>query len=284
MTAVSMGDNGLMAAVFAPLDEVQAVLDEINDYVVIANLNSTTQAVIGGSTSGVQAAMARLSARGHQVIQLPVSHAFHTEIVAPAAEPLKAVLGRLHLESPTIPLVGNVTGDFYPRGPNVAPQMIDLLGRQIASPVQFVTGLRTLYDAGCRCSSRSARSGRCMAWSRTSSAATPRSRPCSPTTRSRETSCPSTRRSPGCTRPGSVGPRHRPAAPAAAAPVPAAGARPAGRCRPGRRRAARRAGADDVYTRLGHVFADALAEGTRLLQGNPPPRPPPSTVPAASRW
>ncbi len=50
MTAVSMGDNGLMAAVFAPLDEVQAVLDEVTDYVVIANLNSTKQAVIGGST------------------------------------------------------------------------------------------------------------------------------------------------------------------------------------------------------------------------------------------
>ena len=28
--------------------------------------------------------------------------------------------------------------------------MIDLLGRQIASPVQFVKGLGTLYDAGCR--------------------------------------------------------------------------------------------------------------------------------------
>ena len=52
MTAVSVGDNGLMAAVFAPLDEVQAVLDEIDDYVVIANLNSTRQAVIGGSPAG----------------------------------------------------------------------------------------------------------------------------------------------------------------------------------------------------------------------------------------
>ena len=35
-------------------------------------------------------------------------------------------------------------------GPNVVDRMIDLLGRQIASPVQFVKGLHTLYDAGCR--------------------------------------------------------------------------------------------------------------------------------------
>ena len=94
--------------------------------------------------------MARLSAEGHQAILLPVSHAFHTEIVAAAAEPLKAVLRRLHLESPAIPLVANVDGDFYPMGPNVVDRMIDLLGRQIASPVQFVKGLHTLYDAGCR--------------------------------------------------------------------------------------------------------------------------------------
>ena len=35
-------------------------------------------------------------------------------------------------------------------GPNVKDRMIDILGRQIASPVQFVKGLRTLYDAGAR--------------------------------------------------------------------------------------------------------------------------------------
>ena len=117
MTNVAIEDCGRMAAVFAPLEEIERVLAEVDGYVVIANINSRTQAVIGGATAAVEAAVARLSAEGHQAILLPVSHAFHTEIVAAAAEPLKAVLRRLHLESPAIPLVANVDGDFYPMGP-----------------------------------------------------------------------------------------------------------------------------------------------------------------------
>ncbi|MDJ0953921.1 MAG: SDR family NAD(P)-dependent oxidoreductase [Acidimicrobiia bacterium] len=150
MARVEVADRGLMAAVFAPLDDVLRVVESVEDYVVVANLNSTRQAVIGGSTPGVEAASQILREAGAQVVPLPVSHAFHTEIVAPASEPLQELLRRLRLESPAIPLVANVDGEFYPMGPNVVPRMVEILGRQIASPVQFVKGLRTLHDAGCR--------------------------------------------------------------------------------------------------------------------------------------
>ncbi len=150
MAHVSMDDNGLMAAVFAPLDSIQSVIDAIDGYVVIANINSPNQAVIGGASPAVEAASAALGEAGHQVVQLPVSHAFHTEIVAPASEPLKEVLRRLDLEPPHIPVVANVDGSFYPTDPTAVPEMIEILGRQVASPVQFVTGLRTLHEAGAR--------------------------------------------------------------------------------------------------------------------------------------
>ncbi len=150
MANVQVDDNGLMAAVFAPLDDVIRAVEAVEDYVVVANLNSTKQAVIGGSTPGVTAASQLLQEAGAQVIPIPVSHAFHTEIVAPASEPLQDLLRRLRLESPAIPLVANVDGEFYPMGPNVVPKMIDILGKQIASPVEFVKGLRTLHQAGCR--------------------------------------------------------------------------------------------------------------------------------------
>src|SRR5439155_10595668 len=87
---------------------------------------------------------------GYNAIPLPVSHAFHTSIVASASVPLRHTLERLHLESPRLPIVANVDGEFYPTGPDVVPQMLDILARQVASPVQFVKGLRTLYDAGAR--------------------------------------------------------------------------------------------------------------------------------------
>ncbi len=113
-------------------------------------INSEHQAVIGGATDAVTQAMDVLQKAGYDVSALPVSHAFHTSIVAPASEPLRLELSRLRLESPRLPIVANVNGEFYPTGPGVAPQMCDLLARQVASPVQFVKGLQTLYEAGAR--------------------------------------------------------------------------------------------------------------------------------------
>ena len=92
MTQVAIADNGTMAAVFAPLAEVERILKTINGYVVIANINSDHQAVIGGASKAVEQAMQAFQNAGYNVVPLPVSHAFHTSIVAPASEPLREVL------------------------------------------------------------------------------------------------------------------------------------------------------------------------------------------------
>jgi acyl transferase domain-containing protein/NAD(P)-dependent dehydrogenase (short-subunit alcohol dehydrogenase family)/acyl carrier protein len=150
MTRVSVKDNGQMVAVFAPLDEIERILRAIDGYVVTANINSSRQAVIGGASEAVKRATEAFLKAGYNTVPLPVSHAFHTSIVAPASEPLRRMLERLRLQSPHLPIVANVNGDFYPTGPDVVPQMLDILAQQVASPVQFVKGLHTLYKAGAR--------------------------------------------------------------------------------------------------------------------------------------
>ncbi|MFV9506726.1 MAG: beta-ketoacyl synthase N-terminal-like domain-containing protein, partial [Oscillochloridaceae bacterium umkhey_bin13] len=147
MTKVSVEDNGWMAAVMAPLNVVEATLKEIDGYVVAANLNSYSQAVIGGSSKAVEQAIAVFIEKGFQAQRIPVSHAFHTSIVAPASGPLRKVLDRLHINEPQLPLVANVTGELYP---TTVTGIKDILERQIASPVQWVKGLETLYREGCR--------------------------------------------------------------------------------------------------------------------------------------
>src|SRR5664279_3661146 len=82
MVNLEIEDRGLMAAVFAPLKEVEQVLASIDGNVVIANINSSSQAVIGGASVPVEQAIAALNSAGHNVVLLPVSHAFHTSIVA----------------------------------------------------------------------------------------------------------------------------------------------------------------------------------------------------------
>ncbi|HYD54414.1 MAG TPA: beta-ketoacyl synthase N-terminal-like domain-containing protein, partial [Gemmatimonadaceae bacterium] len=150
MHDVSMGDNGLMAAVFAPVADVERVLAGIDDYVVPANINARKQVVIGGSTSGVTQAIAALEAAGMQVAPLKVSHAFHTSIVAPASEALCHVLEQLDFHPPVLPIISNVTGEFYPMGPGIEREIVDLLTRQVSAPVQFVRGLEALYAEGAR--------------------------------------------------------------------------------------------------------------------------------------
>ena len=148
MASLTIEDAGLMVAVMGPLETVEEIVASIDGNVVVANVNSMSQSVIGGATDAVIAAEQACAARGLTTARLPVSHAFHTSIVAPASEPLRRALEHLDLRPPVLPIIANVTGDFYPRGPDVVPEMLDLLALQVASPVQFVTGLRHLAAAG----------------------------------------------------------------------------------------------------------------------------------------
>ena len=54
MASLTMDDNGAMAAVFGPLTEIERIVDEAEGYVVIANINSHSQAVVGGATAAVE--------------------------------------------------------------------------------------------------------------------------------------------------------------------------------------------------------------------------------------
>jgi malonyl CoA-acyl carrier protein transacylase len=102
MTRFAPEDKGRMAAVFAPLEEIERILKTVTGYVVIANVNSNRQAVIGGASKPVEQAMEAFQKAGYDVSALSVSHAFHTTIVAAASDPLRHVLERLHLASPAI--------------------------------------------------------------------------------------------------------------------------------------------------------------------------------------
>jgi acyl transferase domain-containing protein/NAD(P)-dependent dehydrogenase (short-subunit alcohol dehydrogenase family) len=147
MTKFSVEDNGWMAAVMAPLEIVEQTLSEIDGYVVAANVNSSNQSVIGGASKAVEQAIEVFNQKGFEARRIPVSHAFHTKIVAPAGVPLRQVLNRLRVFPPQIPIVANVTGEIYPTDPDDIRAMLQ---QHVASPVQWVKGLNTLYANGVR--------------------------------------------------------------------------------------------------------------------------------------
>ena len=79
---------------------------------------------------------------------IPVSHAFHSKVVAPAADALYRTICEMKLAPPAIPLVGNIDGQLYPTGDmeTIRRRLAD----QMASSVQFVKGVETCYREGAR--------------------------------------------------------------------------------------------------------------------------------------
>jgi acyl transferase domain-containing protein/NAD(P)-dependent dehydrogenase (short-subunit alcohol dehydrogenase family)/phosphopantetheinyl transferase/acyl carrier protein len=147
MASIRLADPGKMAGVATATDVVEEVLAEIDGYVVPANKNCPSQTVIAGASDAVDAAMEAFRARGISCQLLPVSHAFHSRIVAPASEPLRMVLRRLELQSPVRPITTNVNAERYPADPEA---IVDLLARQIASPVEWVAQIERMYAEGVR--------------------------------------------------------------------------------------------------------------------------------------
>ncbi|MHB8611052.1 MAG: ACP S-malonyltransferase [Candidatus Dormibacteraceae bacterium] len=108
-----------------------------------ANYNTPTQTVIAGTTAGLEAASRRLQAAGaKRVIPLNVSAAFHTPLMAPAAERLRAALDRIEWRAPRIPVMANLTGRQHQGGDRI-PQVMEM---QLRSPVRWAACIGTLVD------------------------------------------------------------------------------------------------------------------------------------------
>jgi len=148
MASVSIGDKGKMASVLGPTDEIVRRLPEIGGYLTPANMNSKKQTVIAGASDAVDRAVDYFNNLGMTAQIIPVSHAFHSKVVAPAADALYRTICEMQLNPPSIPLIGNIDGQLYPT--NDMELIRRRLADQMASSVQFVKGIETCYREGAR--------------------------------------------------------------------------------------------------------------------------------------
>jgi polyketide-type polyunsaturated fatty acid synthase PfaA len=139
-------DSGTMLAVKAPEQQVIAAIKNIAG-VLIANVNSNKQVVLGGSTSAIKSAEDQLKAKGFSVVPLPVSAAFHTEFVKHAQVPFSNFVDQQNFNSPKIPVYSNTTGTAYPENLN---DLKSILKNQILNPVLFKNQIENIYKAGGR--------------------------------------------------------------------------------------------------------------------------------------
>lgn len=130
---------GTMAAVIGlSADSVTQLCLEAADAgmtVVPANLNAKSQVVVSGDAAGVEWLCSTAGRNGaRRVIPLKVSAAFHSPLMAPAAEEFRVYLDEMRLEPPDFPVVSNVTAEVEsdPEG------IRRLLVRQLTSPVRWI--------------------------------------------------------------------------------------------------------------------------------------------------
>ncbi len=147
MSEIRVEDNGKMASIAAPTEVVEPELKRISGYVAVANKNCPTQTVIAGASKSVDDAIKMFTDMGIQAVQIPVSHAFHSDVVKPAMPQYRAFLDTLEFHAPKMPITTNVTAEFYPSDPE---QIKDLLVTQISHSVEWMKQLRTTYESGVR--------------------------------------------------------------------------------------------------------------------------------------
>ena len=138
---------GAMAAI---LGELQRPIEEIcreasaAGPVVPANYNDAMQIVVSGEVPGVEKAMELAKAAGaKRAVRLPVSGAFHSPLMQPAADGLRAALSEARLGRPTFPVFSNVTEQPVTDGARAT----ELLIQQLTSPVRWAGGVRNLAAA-----------------------------------------------------------------------------------------------------------------------------------------
>ncbi|HOW89524.1 MAG TPA: type I polyketide synthase, partial [Elusimicrobiales bacterium] len=147
MSSVKVKDPGKMASVAWPADKVDRELKKIDGYVICANKNCPLQTVIAGEGEAVDKAVALFVSLGVQAQEIAVSHAFHSAIIEPAIGPYRKFLENIPTEPWKIPLLSNVTADYFPPGKQAT---YDLLIKQMTSPVEFIAQLERMYADGVR--------------------------------------------------------------------------------------------------------------------------------------
>lgn len=137
---------GTMAAVLG-LDgaAVEAALESVDGIVVPANLNSSSQIVISGEVAAVLAAMEVLKEAGaRRVVQLEVSGAFHSPLLATAADGLREELEKTDVCTPRSAVIANASA-----APVTEPDAIRRsLVEQLTSPVRWEETLRRMVTDG----------------------------------------------------------------------------------------------------------------------------------------
>jgi [acyl-carrier-protein] S-malonyltransferase len=139
---------GAMVSILGPeLPHVEALVNEArgDDVLAVANWNSPTQVVVSGAVAAVERLEGLARSRGiRKTVRLKVAGAFHSPLMAPAAEKLGRELAPLTIREPRVPFIPNRAGQVV-----TDPEAIRrCLVEQVTGSVMWTPTVRTLGASG----------------------------------------------------------------------------------------------------------------------------------------
>lgn len=139
--AARAGGGGSMLALIGATDEQAATVCEQGrgtDVLVCANFNAPGQVVLSGHKTACERAAKAAETMGLRSTLLPVAGAFHSPLMAPAAQKLGEALARTTIRTPRSPVIANVTARAYGDGEQLTADTIRRrLAEQLTSPVRW---------------------------------------------------------------------------------------------------------------------------------------------------
>ena len=143
--------KGAMAAIVkldmdAVADIVAEAAAESGQLLVAANRNTPQQTVISGAREAVALALQKTKERKGRGVELKVSGAFHSPMMAEANRELAPLLEKTVWNAPRFPVYCNVDGKAVHDGESAKKSLL----RQMITPVFWVDIIRNLYLAGVR--------------------------------------------------------------------------------------------------------------------------------------
>ena len=147
--AVPAGEGAMAAILGLDGDKLKEVTDAITAEgfaVQPANLNCPGQIVISGTKAGVEKACVELKEAGaKRAIPLDVSGPFHSSLMEPAAQKLRAALDEVTMTDATIPVIANVNASAVTDSNDIK----GLLVEQLYSPVLWEDSVRDIARTRC---------------------------------------------------------------------------------------------------------------------------------------
>ncbi|ANL33564.1 ACP S-malonyltransferase [Rhizobium phaseoli] len=153
--AVPVGVGAMAAIIGLEHADVAAVCEEVaaTGACQIANDNGGGQIVISGEKAAVEKAAGLATDKGaKRAILLPVSAPFHSKLMAPAAEAMRAALATVAKSDPVVPLIANVRAAPVTDADEIATLLVEQVTGQVRwrETVEWFAGngVTTLYELG----------------------------------------------------------------------------------------------------------------------------------------